>query len=151
MRRSKLFFVLLALSLLVSLALAPSCRANETVAEDDDADDDLSDAAIPVDASPPGALGTTLRSETPCAPSASALPCIALEVISEPKQLLGSDYTLSKPLLLPQRSQKERRQDIQGQAAAGTGVEGPGGGGGGRGVGADVGRVEVDELGVDGK
>ncbi|CAI5480294.1 unnamed protein product [Closterium sp. Yama58-4] len=67
MRRSKVFFALLALSLLVSLALAPQCRANEIAADNDDADDDL-DAAISADASPPGACGTTLRSETPCAP-----------------------------------------------------------------------------------
>ncbi|CAI5533243.1 unnamed protein product [Closterium sp. Naga37s-1] len=51
MRRSKIFFVLLALALLISLALAPSCRANAIEAEDD-ADDD---AVISADAaSPPG-------------------------------------------------------------------------------------------------
>ncbi|CAI5481226.1 unnamed protein product [Closterium sp. Yama58-4] len=60
MRHSKLFFVLLALSLLVSLALAPQCRANEIAAEDDDADDDLSDATISADASPRGIVGQLL-------------------------------------------------------------------------------------------
>ncbi|CAI5481237.1 unnamed protein product [Closterium sp. Yama58-4] len=57
MRRSKVFFALLALSLLVSLALAPQCRANEIDAEGD-ADDvkDLSDAAISADAAPPPGL-----------------------------------------------------------------------------------------------
>ncbi|CAI7761845.1 unnamed protein product [Closterium sp. NIES-53] len=65
MRRSKLFFVLLALSLLVSLALAPSCRANEIDAEDDADDDDVSDAAVSADVSPPGALATTSRSVAP--------------------------------------------------------------------------------------
>ncbi|CAI5511439.1 unnamed protein product [Closterium sp. Naga37s-1] len=60
MRRSKLFFVLLALSLLVSLALAPSCRANEIDAEDN-ADNDVEGAAISADAaSPPGLVGKLL-------------------------------------------------------------------------------------------
>ncbi|CAI7793293.1 unnamed protein product [Closterium sp. NIES-53] len=61
MRRSKLFFVLLALSLLVSLALAPSCRANEIDPEDGADDDDLSDAAISADASPPGLVNALYR------------------------------------------------------------------------------------------
>ncbi|CAI5521628.1 unnamed protein product [Closterium sp. Naga37s-1] len=56
MRRSKLFFVLLALSLLVSLALAPQCRANEIDAEVD-ADDDVDDAAISADEAPAGLVG----------------------------------------------------------------------------------------------
>ncbi|CAI5467504.1 unnamed protein product [Closterium sp. Yama58-4] len=60
MRRSKVFFALLALSLLVSLALAPQCRANEIAADNDDADDDL-DAAISADASPPGLVDALYR------------------------------------------------------------------------------------------
>ncbi|CAI5469704.1 unnamed protein product [Closterium sp. Yama58-4] len=60
MRRSKVLLALLALSLVVSLALVPSCRANETDAEDDADGDDLSDAAISADASPPGLVGQLL-------------------------------------------------------------------------------------------
>ncbi|CAI5494700.1 unnamed protein product [Closterium sp. Naga37s-1] len=54
MRQSKILVALLALSLLVSLALAP-CRADEMVAEDD-ADANVSDVADLADASPSGAL-----------------------------------------------------------------------------------------------
>ncbi|CAI5954632.1 unnamed protein product [Closterium sp. NIES-64] len=55
MRLSKLFFVLLALSLLVSLALAPTCRANEIDAEDDDADD-VEDAVNSAGEAPAGEI-----------------------------------------------------------------------------------------------
>ncbi|CAI5478007.1 unnamed protein product [Closterium sp. Yama58-4] len=60
MRRSKIFFVLLALSLLVSLELVPSCRASEIDAEDDADDDDMSDAAISADEAPAGLVGQLL-------------------------------------------------------------------------------------------
>ncbi|CAI5530226.1 unnamed protein product [Closterium sp. Naga37s-1] len=55
MRLSKLFFVLLALSLLVSLALAPTCRANEIDAEDEDADD-VEDAVNSAGEAPAGEI-----------------------------------------------------------------------------------------------
>ncbi|GJP55886.1 hypothetical protein CLOM_g14907 [Closterium sp. NIES-68] len=57
MRRSKLLLVLLALSLVVSLALAPLCHANEIpAAEDDDVTDDDDNAA-----SAPGLLSKLSR------------------------------------------------------------------------------------------
>ncbi|CAI5463571.1 unnamed protein product [Closterium sp. Yama58-4] len=59
MARSRLFFALLALSLVVSLALAPQCRASEIGAEGD-LEDDALEAAIPSDASPPGVVGQLL-------------------------------------------------------------------------------------------
>ncbi|CAI5989613.1 unnamed protein product [Closterium sp. NIES-65] len=58
MGRSKTLVVLLAFSLLVSLALAP-CRADEIVAEDD-VDDDVSDVADIADASPSGVVRALL-------------------------------------------------------------------------------------------
>ncbi|CAI5535680.1 unnamed protein product [Closterium sp. Naga37s-1] len=59
MTRSKLFFALLGLSLVVSLALAPTCRANEifTIEPEDADDDDVADASISADVSPPDLMG----------------------------------------------------------------------------------------------
>ncbi|GJP42291.1 hypothetical protein CLOM_g1876 [Closterium sp. NIES-68] len=53
MRRSKLFLILLALSLVVSLALAPLCHASDIAAEDDGPDADDADDNV---ASAPGVL-----------------------------------------------------------------------------------------------
>ncbi|CAI5462373.1 unnamed protein product [Closterium sp. Yama58-4] len=61
MGRSKLFFLLLALSLVVSLALAPVCRADEIVAEDDsafDADDNDDVTEVSAAAEPTGFLSS---------------------------------------------------------------------------------------------
>ncbi|CAI5993325.1 unnamed protein product [Closterium sp. NIES-64] len=85
MGRSKTLVVLLAFSLLVSLALAP-CRADEIVAEDD-VDDDVSDVADIADASPSGALNHFFPTNALCIflvviPPSESRPRLAMPIFS---------------------------------------------------------------------